>query len=76
MNGIRKGTVMRTAVLLIALVNTTLQLFGVDVLPFTENEVEMGVSAVLNVTAALAAWWWNNSFTEKAREADKQLHAK
>jgi len=75
MNGIQKGTVMRTAVLLLALVNTTLQLFGFDILPFTENEVEIGVSALLNMTAALTAWWWNNSFTEKAREADKHLHA-
>lgn len=73
MFGISKGTILRTGVLLLALVNTTLQLFGVEVLPFTEDELELGLTAVLNVVAGLVAWWKNNSFTEEGQRADAVL---
>ena len=73
MFGITKGTILRTGVLLLALVNTTLQLFGVEVLPFTEDELELGLTAVLNVVAGLVAWYKNNSLTPEARKADEVM---
>lgn len=73
MKNIAKGTIIRTAVLVLALVNTSLQLFGFDVLPFGEQEIEMAVTAVLNAGAAMAVWWRNNSFTDAGRKADAVL---
>lgn len=74
MFGIEKGVIIRTGVLLLALINTTLQLLGVEVLPFTSDDVELGLTAALNVVAALLAWWKNNSFTSEAKLADEILH--
>lgn len=70
LKNVSKGTIIRTAVLLLALVNTSLQLAGFEVLPFTPDEVEVGITVILNVGAALSAWYKNNSFSKEAIEAD------
>lgn len=76
LKGISKGAAIRTGLLLLALVNTVLQLFGLEVLPFTEADVEAALSALFLAGAALSAWWKNNSFTKEAKEADKELKRK
>lgn len=73
-NGLFKvdnAAIIRTGVLLLALVNTSLQLFGVEVLPFAAEDVEIAITVVLNVVASLVVWWRNNSFTKAAQKGDK-----
>lgn len=70
---ISAGTIARTIVLIVALVNTLLTAFGKNPLPFSNEEVYAGVSAVITVVVSLVAWWKNNSFTKKAIEADAIL---
>lgn len=70
---IETGTIVRTAVLVFALVNQTLTISGNNPLPFSEDEVGQAVSMVLTVGASLWAWWKNNSFTQAAIAADEQL---
>lgn len=74
LSGVRKGTWVVTISLVLSLVNTVLRLFGLDVLPFGEEDVVTAVSAVWVVVSAILAWWENNSFTKKAQEADKELY--
>lgn len=74
-NKITAGTIARTVVLVIALLNQVLTMAGINPLPWSNDEVYTGVTAVLTVGAALAAWWKNNSFTGAAREADGLLKA-
>lgn len=69
----KKGTIVRTAVLTFALVNQVLTIAGVNPLPFTNEEFEEGFSMALTVGASLWSWWKNNSFTKNAIEADKYL---
>lgn len=69
----KKGTIVRTAVLIFALVNQILTIAGVNPLPFTNEEFEAGFSMVLTVVASLWAWWKNNDFTKNAIEAGKYL---
>ena len=71
---IEKGTIVRTGVLMFALVNQGLTISGHNPLPFTENEVGQGISMALTVCASLWAWWKNNSFTQAALTADEVLH--
>lgn len=73
---IEKGTIVRTVVLAVALVNQGLTISGHNPLPFTNEEVGQGVSMVLTVGASLWAWWKNNSFTQAAIAADERLHRK
>ena len=70
---IEKGTIVRTVVLAVALVNQGLTISGRNPLPFTNEEVGQGVSMIVT---SLWAWWKNNSFTQAAIAADEWMHRK
>lgn len=67
---ITSGTIARTIILALALVNQLLSVTGHAVLPIEDAQVETLVSTIWTVVAACAAWWKNNSFTAAAIEAD------
>ena len=73
MNTIKKDTIIRTIVLVIALVNQALTIAGKNPLPFEDEEITEFLSYIFTVAASLWAWWKNNSFTQIALEADKVL---
>lgn len=73
MNTIKKDTIIRTIVLVIALVNQALTIAGKNPLPFEDGEITEFLSYIFTVAASLWAWWKNNSFTQNALEADKVL---
>lgn len=64
-----KQTIVRSVVLVLAIINNALVLFGKSPLPI-DNEA---VSFIFTTAAALWAWWKNNSFTKEAIEADVYL---
>lgn len=70
---VSKETIARTVVLFVALLNTVLNACGKNPLPFSDDEVYTGVSAVVATVAAVWAWWKNNSFTAAAVKADDVL---
>ena len=67
---ITAGTLVRTVTLVVALLNLVLTSFGKNPLPFSDEQIYTGRSALVTVAAALAAWWKNNSFTCCARQAE------
>lgn len=73
MKKIEKMTIVRTAVLAFALINQVLTITGYNPLPFTDEDFGQAVSMILTVAASLWTWWKNNSFTQKAIEADSYL---
>lgn len=66
-------TLVRTGVLIFALINQMLTIFGINPLPFSEKEVYMGLTNLLTIIAALWTWWKNNSFTQEAMKADEYM---
>lgn len=66
-----KATVVRTVILVVTMINTVLALAGKSPLPFENEEIELGISYAFNVVASFWTWWKNNSFTQKAIEADE-----
>lgn len=70
---ISAGTIARTAVLVVSLLNVLLNAFGKNPLPFSDDQVYTAVSTVVAVAASIAAWWKNNSFTKAAIKADETL---
>ena len=68
-----KGTIVRTIVLFVAVINHFLTLSGHSVLPFDEDSVNEIVSTVFMAVASIWTWWKNNSFTPAAKEADKYM---
>ena len=69
----RKDTLIRTIVLILALFNQFMVIRGHSMLPIEEEQVNELVSVSFTVVTALVAWWKNNSFTPEAIEADKYL---
>ena len=70
MMNVSAGTVARTIWLVTALINQVISIAGKEALPFTEGDVYQIVSLIFTASAALTAWWKNNSFTKEAIEAD------
>lgn len=68
-----KSTVIRTALLIVALINNCLMLCGHKIMPFSDETVMQVVSAMFTGVTSIMAWWKNNSFTEEARIADSYL---
>lgn len=65
--------IIRLVVLLILLVNQFLIVFGWNPLPFSEEEIYQGVSAVVTFVVTIYTWWKNNSITKEAREGDRVM---
>lgn len=72
---ITKGTIIRTAILAVALINQLLTATGHAVLPIEDEQITELVSTGATVITALIAWWKNNSFTEQAMKADTIMRA-
>lgn len=70
---ISKGTIVRTIMLVIVLINLVLKHFGIDVINVSESEILTFVEALLEVGTIIVAFWKNNSFTQKAIKADEFL---
>ena len=67
---ISKWTIVRTIMTALVVVNLILKSFGISVINIDENSVAAFVEAVVEVAAIVCSWWYNNSFTEKAKRAD------
>ncbi len=70
---ISKGTIIRTGVLLLALLNQVLTLLGYCPLGIADGQIETLVSTLWTIGAAVWGFWKNNSFTKEAIESDKVL---
>lgn len=74
LKGVSTQTWVRTAVLLLALGNQALVMFGI-----TKTEIELEqwtqwASYIFTAVTAIWSWWKNNSFTDKAQEADTLIN--
>ena len=73
---VKKETIIRTIVLIIALVNQILTSTGHSVLPVNSEELAELFTLLFTIGASFWAWWKNNSFTKNAIEADEYLEKK
>lgn len=70
---IKPGTIARTIILTLALINQILQSTGRSIIPVSDAQIQELVSLIFTIGSAIAAWWYNNSFTEPAIKADEYL---
>lgn len=68
---ISKATIVRTMVLFIVLINIILRAFGIHPIDISENDIATVIELSIEILAIVCAWWYNNSFTERARKADE-----
>ena len=67
------ATLARTAVLALALINQILSAAGKPVLPIDSTQLEQLISTGFTTVSALVNWWFNNSFTKEAIQADTEF---
>lgn len=75
MKKFEKGTVVRTVLLLIALINQTMLMFGKSPLDITDAQVNQladalytAGSVIFTISTTLVAWFKNNYVTEKGHK--------
>ncbi|WP_353856423.1 phage holin [Bacillus sp. Bos-x628] len=83
MKNFDKGTVIRTVLLLIALINQGLITFGKPILPISEDEVNsladtlyLAGSMIFTLVTTLVAWFKNNYVTSRGKEQKEVLKQK
>lgn len=59
--------------LILALANQVLAIYGKQKIPITEDEVYQLITLIVTIGSALWAWWKNNSFTQPAIKADEYM---
>jgi SPP1 family holin len=69
----KTDTIIRTIVLVVALVNQILTSMGKNPLPFAEDTIYEAVTLIATIGASAWSWWKNNSFTKNAIKADSYL---
>lgn len=70
---VKTETIIRTVVLIVALINQGLTVIGWNLIPITDDQIAEVITLVFTIGASLWAWWKNNSFTYEARKADELL---
>jgi SPP1 family holin len=70
-----KGTIVRTVLVAVGIINTILQAAGADTLPFAPEQIDAVITAVYDAVVSAWALWKNNSFTAEAIAADRILKA-
>ncbi|MED4628006.1 phage holin [Bacillus pumilus] len=78
-----KGTVIRTVLLFMALINQALILFGKPILPISEDQVTslaetlyLAGSMIFTIVTTLVAWFKNNYVTSKGQQQKEVLKQK
>ena len=75
LKGITSEAVTGVFILLVALINAVLQMFGINTLPIKNEEISVIVSGVFLVVASLYNTYKNRNVTTGAQEAQQILDA-
>ncbi len=68
---ITKGTIVRTIMTIIVIINIVLEKFGIDIINTDENFIAGAVEMFIEAGSIIASWWYNNSFSYAAKKADR-----
>ncbi len=72
---ITKGTITRSILLIVVVLNMILRKLGLSPLNITETEAGCFVETVFEILVIAVSFWKNNSFSENAIRADSFLKA-
>lgn len=67
------GTITRTVILALALINQALTMAGHSPLPIEDETITELTATSATVITAVLAWWKNNSFTQAAIRGDEVM---
>lgn len=70
---ISKGTIVRTIMLAIVVINLVLKQLGHDLINVSESEILSVVEMLIELAVIVVSFWKNNSYTQNAIKADEFL---
>lgn len=70
---IDKMSLIRTILLVIALINQLLVAYGWDTLPVTSEQAELIISTLFTIITSVWAWWKNNYLSKRGQTQKKVL---
>ncbi len=70
---ISKTTIFRTALIFLVIINLILRKLGFDPLQISQNEIAEFLELIVEIASIIAAWWYNNSFSQNALKAQNYL---
>lgn len=68
---ISAGTIARTVILILALINQILTSTGHSIIPISDEMITQVITLIFTIVTSLIAWWKNNSFTKAALIGDE-----
>lgn len=68
---VTKGTILRTILMIIVLINMGLRAMGKPVLTIGTDELSSTLETLIEIAVLVTNWWYNNSITPKARKAEE-----
>ncbi len=71
---ISKGTIIRTILAVLVIVNIILERMGYDIINVDEYQIGMVVELLIEIAILVVGFWKNNSYSKKAIQADEFLH--
>ncbi len=74
MRNVSSGTIARTVVLALAMINQILCIMGISPIPIDDEAIIEVITTGAMIITALWSWWKNNSFTKEAIASDGQMH--
>lgn len=70
---IATATIVRTVLLVLALLNQVLTISGHSPIPIEDETVNEFIATGSTIIIAIVTWWKNNSFTQAAIRADRVM---
>lgn len=70
---ISKGTIVRTVMLVIVIINLVLKQLGHDLINVSESEILSVVEMIIEIAVIAVSFWKNNSYSKNAIKADEFL---
>lgn len=70
---VTKGTIVRTVLTVVVLVNLALKACGIEVINIDESDVSEVIENLVSIGVIVLGFWKNNSFTLEAKNADFYL---
>ncbi len=70
---ISKGTIVRTILAVLVIVNIILERMGYDIINVDEYQIGIVVELLIEIAILVVGFWKNNSYSKKAIQADEFL---
>lgn len=64
---------VRLLILIIVLINSIGWIMGVQLIPYTDEQIAKGISSAALIASEIWNHWKNNSYTNEAKRADAYL---